>query len=413
MDTPNSPQLEAITAKLDTLTATVKRIEQRSEQSQRTLENVEDGISWQVLINDAILCAICLAAAFGVKSIDYIKSDICPELPRYARAAVPLNFCGVSGSNSTAQGTSAVSTEEAQLMAFLDAIAWAEGTDNPTNGYRMIFTGAIAPSLDDHPRQLMGSGLVSDAAGRYQFLSTTWDEYASKLGLQDFSAESQDKAAIAILKENGIPALLASGDVDGAFCAVGSVWASLPCNDYGQPQKPSAELVKRYEKSLSNSTAQGTSAPQWINPAPGMLFTSGFGFREHPLSAFRTCHRGIDLAGPIGTPILASRAGVIQEAGWSDSGFGNYVVIDHDGSKSLYAHLEELTVRVGATVEQGSIIGLMGSTGNSTGPHLHWEVDLGNGTIDPLTLLPARPDGDGGVENIDPDKSQQCEGRKI
>lgn len=414
----DSPQLDAITAKLDAITRTVERIDKRTKRTQRTVENVEDGISWQVLVNDAILCGICLVAAFGVKSIDYLKADVCPELPRFARAAVPFNFCGSTGQDATKASAAALPTDEAQIKAFLDALAWAEGTDS-ADGYKIMFTGAIADSLADHPRQLQGSGLVSDAAGRYQFLSTTWDSYAQKLGLTDFSPESQDKAAIAILEENGVPALLAAGDIEGAFCKVGSVWASLPCNDYGQPQKDSQALVQRYQESLSKYTTTSTgaiaaSSSEWINPAPGASFTSGFGFREHPLAQFRSCHRGIDLAGPTGSPILAAKAGTIEEAGWGDGGFGNYVLIDHgDGVKSLYAHNERVTVKAGDQVEQGQIIAEMGSTGNSTGPHLHWEVDLGEGTIDPLTLLSERPPGDGGFGSIDPAKSAQCEGRRI
>jgi hypothetical protein len=104
---------------------------------------------------------------------------------------------------------------------------------------------------------------------------------------------------------------------------------------------------------------------------------------------FRVGHSAIDIAAPLGTPITAADRGVVIRAGWSSVGYGNFVVIDHQIDYiTLYAHLSEILVEEGQIVAQGQLIGAVGSTGNSTGPHLHFEIrDFGR-RVDPLSLLP-------------------------
>lgn len=99
-------------------------------------------------------------------------------------------------------------------------------------------------------------------------------------------------------------------------------------------------------------------------------------------------HMALDIAVPFGTPILAADGGQVVEAGWNNSGYGNLVVIDHqNGYKTYYAHLSDFAVQVGATVNQGSLIGQVGSTGNSSGPHLHFEIRLQNILQNPFNFL--------------------------
>jgi murein DD-endopeptidase MepM/ murein hydrolase activator NlpD len=114
----------------------------------------------------------------------------------------------------------------------------------------------------------------------------------------------------------------------------------------------------------------------------GMIFplsipariTSVFGWRNHPITGDRRFHAGTDLGAPMGTPVLAAATGQVETAGWL-GGYGLTVTINHPSAEqSLYAHLSELYVQPGQRVEQGTVIGRVGSTGNSTGPHLHFEV---------------------------------------
>ena len=126
-------------------------------------------------------------------------------------------------------------------------------------------------------------------------------------------------------------------------------------------------------------------ASTWIWPTKG-VFTSGYGWR------WGRMHRGIDMANNVGTPIQAARTGRVVFSGWHDGGYGYLVTLQHsDGSRSLYAHNSRLMVSNGQEVRQGAVIALMGSTGRSTGPHLHFEIHpAGAGAVDPLTVLPPR-----------------------
>ncbi|MEL4896551.1 M23 family metallopeptidase [Crocosphaera sp. Alani8] len=125
------------------------------------------------------------------------------------------------------------------------------------------------------------------------------------------------------------------------------------------------------------------SSRGYIWPSQGNL-TSGFGMR------FGNLHAGLDIAAPIGTPILAAASGVVVFAGWSSKGLGYQVSIRHsDGNVSVYGHNQRLLVTSGQTVEQGQQIAEMGSTGFSTGPHLHFEIRPGGRkSVNPVAFLP-------------------------
>ena len=125
-------------------------------------------------------------------------------------------------------------------------------------------------------------------------------------------------------------------------------------------------------------------------PAHGR-FTAGFGWRHDPLVPGRwEFHKGIDIANSWGTPVYAAAAGKVIWAGWN-GGYGKTIIIDHgNGIRTLYAHLEKIEVKVGQEVSKGQEIARMGSTGRSTGPHLHFEVHVGGIAVDPLRYLSKR-----------------------
>jgi murein DD-endopeptidase MepM/ murein hydrolase activator NlpD len=111
------------------------------------------------------------------------------------------------------------------------------------------------------------------------------------------------------------------------------------------------------------------------NPAP---ITSRFGWRTHPLTGSRRFHSGLDIGAPSGSPVVATGAGTVISAGWN-GGYGKAIIIQHsDTQQTLYGHLSEISVQAGQTIAQGTVIGLVGSTGNSTGPHLHFESRMPN-----------------------------------
>ena len=123
-------------------------------------------------------------------------------------------------------------------------------------------------------------------------------------------------------------------------------------------------------------------------PINGARLSSPFGMRKHPIDGFNKMHRGTDFAAPMGTPIMASGDGLIKKAGWCGGG-GNCVVIKHNSTyKTVYAHMSKFAsgIRAGVRVKQGQTIGYVGSTGKSTGPHLHYEVIVNGKKINSQTL---------------------------
>lgn len=120
--------------------------------------------------------------------------------------------------------------------------------------------------------------------------------------------------------------------------------------------------------------------------------TSGFGYRRDPIRGGTRLHAGLDWAGPVGTPIFASADGVVVSAGW-ESGYGRLVRIQHEfGIETRFAHLSKIGVKVGQRVSRGDPIGAMGSSGRSTGTHLHYEVRVGGNPVDPMIYIKAARD---------------------
>ncbi len=123
------------------------------------------------------------------------------------------------------------------------------------------------------------------------------------------------------------------------------------------------------------------------DPCPACVYTSDFGWRRAPFSRRWKFHTGVDLAAPTGTPIYAAGAGVVERAEWS-SGYGRLVVIDHgEGVVSRYAHTSRIYVQPGQSVERGQRIASVGTTGRTTGPHLHFEVYVDGVAVDPAEFL--------------------------
>lgn len=142
-----------------------------------------------------------------------------------------------------------------EVRALLDTIAFAEGTHDDL-GYRTLFTFETFRSFRDHPRRVRcasyhGYRLCSDAAGRYQIISSTFDSVAKHLQLNDFSPKSQDLAAVELIRWRGGLSKIEQGDFDGAIAAIGREWASLPGSGYGQPQTSREDLRTIYQQRLN------------------------------------------------------------------------------------------------------------------------------------------------------------------
>lgn len=152
------------------------------------------------------------------------------------------------------------------------------------------------------------------------------------------------------------------------------------------------ELSKaKYKEELAKLALKGENPPSnatWVSPVSDYTLTSPFGMRKHPVLGYNRMHNGIDMAAPQGTPIYATRAGTVTMTSYQAGGAGNYVSINHeDGFASIYMHMTHYVVSKGQTVSQGQLIGYVGSTGLSTGPHLHFGVSYAGTYVNPLAYI--------------------------
>ena len=122
-------------------------------------------------------------------------------------------------------------------------------------------------------------------------------------------------------------------------------------------------------------------------PVEGVRLSSDYGMRNHPVIGGRRAHKGVDLAGPTGTPVYATADGLVETAK-NFSSYGLYVRIEHGARlETRYAHMSRLAVAAGERVKKGDIIGYIGSTGRSTGPHLHYEVRIDGEAVNPIPYM--------------------------
>lgn len=142
-------------------------------------------------------------------------------------------------------------------------------------------------------------------------------------------------------------------------------------------------LVQNKEKLLAH-----TPSIQPVSNKDLERIASGFGWRIHPIYKFAKFHEGLDFTAPKGTDVFATADGTVVQSDNNSSGFGNVIVIDHGyGYKTRYAHLSAFKVRAGQKVKRGELIGLVGNSGLSTAPHLHYEVEKNNERVDPINFF--------------------------
>ena len=139
----------------------------------------------------------------------------------------------------------------------------------------------------------------------------------------------------------------------------------------------------------STSNTKSTVSIPSLMPVDGVHLSSDFGMRVHPVLGGRRQHKGVDLAGPVGTPIHAAADGIVSRADWFSS-YGLFVSLEHGGTlQTRYGHMSRLNVAAGQRVHKGDVIGYIGTTGRSTGPHLHYEVRIAGEAVNPVPYLQA------------------------
>lgn len=193
------------------------------------------------------------------------------------------------------------------------------------------------------------------------------------------------RAEIAIRRLGLNPGMIAAGDKS----AMGGPLIPLSTG-HGLALDP---RFARFGASLARMSAMEQALVRIPNTLPASLeyISSGFGYRIDPFTGGGAFHAGLDFRGPVGAPILAAAAGTVSFTGVKQ-GYGNCVEISHgNGLLTRYAHMSRIEARVGEVIEPGKVIGAIGSTGRSTGPHLHFEVRIADRPVDPRPFLEAMP----------------------
>ena len=227
--------------------------------------------------------------------------------------------------------------------------------------------------------------LVAPSAAAEMGMSATG--YSAELA--KLAAETERRVKLIEERQLALAAALATEDVDpvslrrlGFYPAEGGKGG--PFDSKGDPTFK--QLFSSWKK--LDSLQNGAIAIPSEKPVRTGAFTSGYGVRSDPFQGRAAMHAGIDLSGPVGTPIYATADGTVSTAGWNSGGYGKLVKIDHGrGIETRYGHLSSINIQAGQHVTRGQIIGRMGSTGRSTGSHLHYEVRIDGRAVNPIPFM--------------------------
>ncbi|HEX2803337.1 MAG TPA: M23 family metallopeptidase [Sphingomicrobium sp.] len=215
--------------------------------------------------------------------------------------------------------------------------------------------------------------------------------YAAQL--KKLAAETDRRVQLVEQRQFALAAALEARDVDpetlkslGFYPAAAGTGAIGGPLDSGNGDPTFKQLFTNWKK--LDTLASGAIAIPSEKPVQTAEFTSAFGVRSDPFRRGAAMHAGIDLAGPVGTPIHATADGTVIRAGWNSGGYGNLIEIDHGrGIVTRYGHLSKINVNPGDRVNRGAVIGRMGSTGRSTGSHLHYEVRIDDSPVNPIPFM--------------------------
>jgi murein DD-endopeptidase MepM/ murein hydrolase activator NlpD len=292
------------------------------------------------------------------------------------------NDANIANSNA-ARFSKAVNFKDSALAAFTNSLGSSSlNVNNPLGTVQGLLRRLSAP-----PGLVPSGAMAQSSLGLESKFATLlpWDTTE-----QPWSAPRQATIAIAA----ALPMLLSVAQVHPSLQFQSAPALSWNINSTANVARPAtsvatspnrAEITKPKPKArivFKKPTGRIANIQTYILPAKGE-FTSEYGWR------WGRMHRGIDVAGPVGTPIVAAASGKVITAGWDSTGFGNRIEIEHpDGTVTLYGHNSRLVTYVGATVRQGQQIAEMGSTGNSTGPHLHFQIHpAGKEAVNPMSFF--------------------------
>lgn len=249
--------------------------------------------------------------------------------------------------------------------------------DNITD---LLNRAGYVASMSDYDRNMMNK--LNDTRSEIEMKERTLEAELEELKMMQDELEAQKKKVNVSINSK-------KGELSAKNNELGD--ANAEKGDYQKQLKEQERLLNQIEEQIAkaaNPDAYTGSTTGFIWPCPGYTrISSYFGPRPQPTAGASTNHKGIDLAAPYGTAILASASGVVTTSTYSSSA-GNYIVIAHgNGTSTVYMHCSSLLVSVGETVEQGKVIAKVGSTGYSTGNHLHFGVIKNGSYVNPLNYV--------------------------
>ena len=235
--------------------------------------------------------------------------------------------------------------------------------------------------------------IISKFSARIQKLAGVFAAAFVVFGANPALANSSTAADIAAplrVAQESRQSALNNGDEE--FRQLFSSWSSLDRSaGYAAPAMNSP-MNSALGGALAPMTTSRVAIPSRM-PVEGVRLTSDFGMRTHPVLGGRRGHKGVDLAGPVGTPVIATADAVVSKAEWFSS-YGLYVSLEHGAEiQTRYGHMSRLNVYAGQRVRKGDVIGYIGSTGRSTGPHLHYEVRIAGLAVNPVPYMQAESFG--------------------
>ncbi len=257
-------------------------------------------------------------------------------------------------------------------VAYLDVL-----TDYSSSAADRYEAAVLREESEEAQVKKLEAAIVADVADleatKQESAALADDLEATRIALAD-----EYEAQAALLDE--VEAAVA--EFEGELAALGREETSIR----RKIAEATAAAARSRASSSSSSSGSSTGSGRLLRPIPGAI-ESGFGMRVHPITGKTRMHNGLDMHGNAGDPIRAAAAGKVIFAGVK-GGYGNAVMIDHGGGMvTLYAHQSKLLVKEGQRVDAGDVIGLIGSTGLSTGPHLHFEVRINGAPVDAAKYL--------------------------
>ena len=237
-------------------------------------------------------------------------------------------------------------------------------------------------------RTEMVSDIVEGDRKLMRSLAETREKIAADKALLDADRAEQEKTRASLVNKRA--ALKSQYNEANALVKELSADAAEYERKYNEAEEAQEQAKKELKKLLESSGSKSATyvGGTFMWPTKATLITSYYGRRKDPITKKSAFHTGIDIGAKRGSEIYAANSGTVIVAGWSQKGYGNYVVIDHGGGKStLYAHMDKIKTSKGAKVSKGDVIGLVGSTGYSTGPHLHFEILINGDHTNPMNYF--------------------------